>query len=198
MKKHALFLAIPIVFFSLTAFAQENLNQTPKNTLDDQMVEVFEKSNSYQKYKVIEKTKLATLRQNILDSIADLETTIGEQQTDLTAERQTTDSLNKQLTSTQEELGLSREREDGIEVFGILTSKATYNTVLWSIIVILLLISAFFFYRFTISHGVIREANLKIDELDTENDDLRRTHLEREQKLRRKLQDEINKNRKML
>ena len=196
MKKHALLLTVLILFVSLPAFAQENTAQSPRNTLDNQMVEVFEKSNSYQQYKVIEKAKLAILRKNILDSISNLETTITQQETNLVAQEQTIDSLNLQLTSTQEELEATKEQVENIDVLGIATSKGTYNTIMWSVIGILLLVGAIFVYRFSTSHSIIKEANEKIDELNTENEELRRSHLEREQVLRRKLQDEINKNRK--
>lgn len=196
MKKHALLLTVLILFVSLPAFAQENTAQSPRNTLDNQMVEVFEKSNSYQQYKVIEKAKLATLRKNILDSISNLETTITQQETNLVAQEQAIDSLNLQLTSTQEELEATKEQVENIDVLGIATSKGTYNTIMWSVIGILLLVGAIFVYRFSTSHSIIKEANEKIDELNTENEELRRSHLEREQVLRRKLQDEINKNRK--
>lgn len=197
MQKHALLLNLVVVFFSLSAFAQENSVQTPENTLDKQMVEVFEKSNSYQQYKVIEKAKLARLKRNILDSIANFEATIEQHETNLDAQSETIDSLNSQLSDTQQDLKATKEQVDNIEVLGIATSKGTYNTVIWSVIAVLLLVGAFFVYRFSASHGIIREANEKIDELNTENESLRRSHLEREQKLRRKLQDEINKNRKM-
>ena len=195
MKKHALLWIVLILFISLS-FAQENTEQTPQNTLDNQMVEVFEKSNSYQQYKVIEKTKLATLRKNILDSISNLGTRIKQQETDLISQRLSIDSLKLQLTNTQEELEATKEQVDNINVLGIATSKGTYNSILWSVIGILLLVGAIFAYRFSTSHNIIKEANEKIDELNTENEELRRSHLEREQKLRRKLQDEINKNRK--
>lgn len=196
MKKHAILLNVLILFISLSAFAQENSAQSPRNTLDNQMVEVFEKSNSYQQYKVIEKAKLATLRKNILDSISKLETTINQQETNIVSQGQTIDSLNLQLTTTQEELEATKEQVENIDVLGIATSKGTYNTIMWSVIGILLLVGAIFVYRFSKSHSIIKEANEKVDELNTENEELRRSHLEREQVLRRKLQDEINKNRK--
>lgn len=182
------------MFFSFAAIAQENPEGTVLNTLNNQMTEVFENNNSYQTYKVIPKTQLNTLRKNILDSVSELKTTILDQQNNLSARKKTIDSLDVELHNVKEELQISREREDGISVLGILTSKAVYNTVLWSIILVLLVISGFFFYRFSSSHSIIREGRKKVEELETENEELRRNHLEREQKLRRKLQDEINKN----
>ena len=160
------------------------------------MTEAFEKSNSYQEYKVIKKTQLATLKRNILDSVSALEKKINTQDNQLVAQKNEVDSLRQNLNTTQQNLANSKEKEDGIEFFGILTSKAVYNTIMWSIILILLAIAGFLFYRFLNSHKITNAAQLKMAEMEIELEDYRRNSLEREQKLRRKLQDEINKNRK--
>ncbi|MDC8000433.1 hypothetical protein POV26_05260 [Aequorivita todarodis] len=194
MKK-ILSLTLPLFFFSLTITAQDSI-QVNKNTLNDQMTEAFDKSNSYQEYKVIKKAQLATLRRNILDSVSTLQKKIASMESEIAQEKIAVDSLGHNLKTTQQNLIKAKEKEDGIEIFGILTSKATYNSVMWGIIVILLLISGFLFYRFLNSHKITNAAQLKMAEMEIELEDYRRNSLEREQKLRRKLQDEINKNRK--
>jgi len=163
----------------------------------DQMNEAFDKSNSYQEYKVIKKTQLATLRKNILDSVSALENTITLQGNELKLQKTDIDSLRQNLGKTQQDLTLAKDREDGIEFFGVLTSKSTYNAIMWTIIGILLLIGGFLLYRFVNSHKITNAAQLKMAEMEIELEDYRRNSLEREQKLRRKLQDEINKNRKL-
>lgn len=195
MKK-ILLLTIPLFLFSISANAQDSV-QVEKNTLDNQMTDAFDKSNSYQEYKVIKKTQLATLKRNILDSVSTLERKITGLESEIKNQNTEIDSLTQNLKQTQENLAASKEKEDGIELFGILSSKATYNTIMWSIIGILLLISGFLFYRFLNSHKITKAAQLKMAEIEIELEDNRRNSLEREQKLRRKLQDEINKNRKV-
>lgn len=195
MKK-ILLLTIPLFLFSISANAQDSV-QIEKNTLNNQMTDAFDKSNSYQEYKVIKKTQLATLKRNILDSVSTLERKITGLESEIKNQNTEIDSLTQNLKQTQENLAASKEKEDGIELFGILTSKATYNTIMWSIIGILLLISGFLFYRFLNSHKITKAAQLKMAEIEIELEDNRRNSLEREQKLRRKLQDEINKNRKV-
>src|SRR5690554_2586606 len=195
MKK-ILFLTIPLFLFSISANAQDSV-QIEKNTLDNQMTDAFDKSNSYQEYKVIKKTQLATLKRNILDSVSTLERKITGLESEIKNQNTEIDSLTQNLKQTQENLAASKEKEDGIELFGILTSKTTYNNIMWSIIGILLLISGFLLYRFLNSHKITKAAQLKMAEIEIELEDNRRNSLEREQKLRRKLQDEINKNRKV-
>ena len=194
MKK-ILVLAFPLFLFTLQSVAQDSI-QVRKNTLNEQMTNAFDKSNSYQEYKVIKKTQLATLKRNILDSVSSLEKKINTQESELSLQKNEIDSLRQNLQNTKQNLASAKEKEDGIEIFGILTSKATYNAIMWSIILILLLISGFLFYRFLNSHKITNAAQLKMAEMEIELEDYRRNSLEREQKLRRKLQDEINKNRK--
>lgn len=195
MKK-ILFLILPLLMFTLPSVAQDSI-QVQSNTLNNQMTEAFEKSNSYQEYKVIKKTQLASLKRNILDSVRGLDQKIKSQQSELKAQRIRIDSLSQSLELTQQKLDDSREKEDGIKMLGILMAKSTYNSIMWGIILILLLIGGFLFYRFINSHKITNAAQLKIAEMEIELEDHRRNSLEREQKLRRKLQDEINKNRKI-
>ncbi len=195
MKK-ILLLTFSLFLFALQLTAQDSI-QVRKNTLNDQMTDAFDKSNSYQEYKVIKKTQLASLKRNILDSVSNLERRINTQESELKLQKSEIDSLRQNLKNTQQNLTSSKEKEDGIEIFGILTSKATYNSIMWFIILILLLISGFLFYRFLNSHKITNAAQLKMAEMEIELEDYRRNSLEREQKLRRKLQDEINKNRKI-
>ncbi len=194
MKKIIL-LAFPLFLFTLTITAQDSI-QIKKNTLSEQMTDAFDKSNSYQEYKVVKKTQLTTLRRNILDSVSTLQKRIALMESELARERIAVDSLGQNLKTTQQNLIKAKEKEDGIAIFGILTSKTTYNSIMWGIIVILIFISGFLFYRFLNSHKITNAAQLSMAEMEIELEDYRRNSLEREQKLRRKLQDEVNKNRK--
>ena len=191
-----LLVALSLFLFTTNLLAQDSI-EVKSNTLNAQMNDAFDKSNSYQEYKVIKKTQLATLKRNILDSVSTFEKNIYGLKSELKNQKSEIDSLRQDLKNTQQNLETSKEKEDGIKVLGIVTSKTAYNTVMWSIIGILLLISGFLLYTFVNSHKTTKAAQLKMAEMEIELEDYRRNSLEREQKLRRKLQDEINKNRKI-
>ncbi|RMA64587.1 hypothetical protein [Ulvibacter antarcticus] len=184
------FALITFMCASLSVFSQEN-----GNTIEDQFVDVVDKSNNYQEFKVIKKSKINVLRKNILDSVAALENTITTAYAEIDTQKTEISTLKATLATTQDNLSVSKEKEDGIELIGILTQKSTYNTVMWSIVLVLLAILAFLFYKFKNSHAVTKDAKLRLDETESEFDAHRRKTLENEQQLRRKLQDEINKNR---
>ena len=105
-------------------------------------------------------------------------------------------TVTKNLKTTQENLTVSKGKEDGMSVFGVTTKKATYNLVLCSIIGALMFFLILLFYRFKNSHSITKQTNLKLSEIEKEFDVHRKKTLEQQQQLSRKLQDEINKSKK--
>ncbi|MDX1462164.1 MAG: hypothetical protein R3359_03835 [Marinirhabdus sp.] len=178
-------------------FAQDTSLDNNPQTIENQLEETIDGSNSYQEFKVIKKTELATLRANILDTISSLENTIDELNSEIDGQKNEISSLTQTLGTTREDLELSKTKEDGIEILGAVTKKSTYNTVMFSIILVLVLLLAFFIYKFKNSHSITRNAELKLAETEIELEKLRQKKIEEQQQLRRKLQDEINKNRKV-
>jgi len=76
---------------------------------------------------------------------------------------------------------------------GVQTTKATYSIVMWSFVVLLLSFLGFFIFKFNQSNTITKEAKGNLKELELEFEEHRRKALEREQKVMRKLQDELNK-----
>ena len=80
-----------------------------------------------------------------------------------------------------------------MSLFGLQMSKTGYNLLMWSIIGALLILLVFFIYKFNNSNIVTKQAKLSLSEMEEEFEEHRKVALEREQKVRRQLQDEINK-----
>ncbi|MGJ8666224.1 MAG: tRNA (guanine-N1)-methyltransferase [Patiriisocius sp.] len=196
--KVALLSSLLFISISLNAQTSDETENQP-NTIEKQFVEIFEGSNNYkgergQRYEVVKVDKLNRLKKSISDSISTLknsnaskDVTIGQQESEIA-------TLESTLKTTQNELSASQEKEDGIELFGILMSKSTYNTLMWSIIGILLIGLIIFIFRFKNSNTVTKESKEKLAETEAEFEDYRQKKLEELQQTRRKLQDEINKN----
>jgi hypothetical protein len=163
------------------------------NTIEAQFVRVIDMSNSYQEYKVIRRSKLATLRKNILDSLTALETAIQIKDAIITSQSSTISTLEVSLNSTQNNLNTSKAKEDNMALFGITTKKGSYNFILFSIISFLLLGLFLFILKFKNSNTITKETNHKLSEIEGAFENYRQKKLEDEQILRRKLQDEINK-----
>ena len=190
-----IYFLFPLLFCAYALIAQEQSETTSTNTLEEQFKKVIDKSNSYQDYKVIQKSKINRLRSNILDSINELEMTINQAYSESLKQKNTIDSLNVDLKSTKSDLANSKKLEDGITVFGISTTKSTYNTFMGFVVGILFIMLVLFIYKFRRSNMVTKASRLRLEEIQTELENHRLKNLEEQQVLRRKLQDEINKNR---
>jgi hypothetical protein len=189
------FLLFGLLLVATISIQAQNTSESEDNSIRGQFVNVIDKSNNYQEFKVIKKSSLAKLRKNILDSIAILEQEISTKDQTITSQTEKINGLENKLSSTEQNLTVSMGKEDGILLFGIPMKKSAYNTLLFSIIGVLLLALLLFIYKYNSSNSVTKEANAKFDETEAAFEAYRQKKLEDEQILRRKLQDEINKNR---
>ncbi len=171
--------------------------ETPKedNSIEGQFNKIYRTSTTYQVYKVIAMDKYESLKANVLDSLNKAEKLISEKENLLISERENIKELNTKLTKTKSDLDLALVKENSISLFGQQVSKVTYNLVLWIIIIVLASSLSFFIFKFSRSHILTKEAKENLESVEEEFDNHRKKSLEREQKLRRQLQDEINKHR---
>ncbi len=188
MKK-TIILSATLLTFHLFSYAQSD-----SNAIENQFNTLINQSNNWQNYKVVEKNKLQQLQHNVKDSIRSLQTTIRQNKSSLIEQKQSLDSLSNQLQIIQKDLTAALDREDNLDFIGISTHKTTFKTLVWSIIITLLLILGILFFQFKKSYADTKDARKKREETEIELEEYKRTSLEREQKIRRQLQDEINKN----
>jgi len=187
-----------ILFWSLALYISPSFAQQSGTSIDDQFVDVIDKSNRYEDYKVVKIYKLNNLKKNVKDTIASFREELESAGAYAARQQAQIDTLTQKVKDLDTQLATSRGKEDGIELFGSLIKKSSYKTTMWSIIGVLGLVVVFLFYKFRNSNAVTRSANLKLAETESEFEDHRQKNLEQQQVLRRKLQDEINKNKKLL
>ncbi|WP_088324130.1 hypothetical protein [Polaribacter tangerinus] len=191
MKKNTLILIA--LFCSFFIHAQKK--QTENNTIENQFDAIYKSSSTYQVYKVISKEKYLTLKANVLDTILESAKNIADQKKTIAEEKEKHSNTLKKLSETETTLNKLKEQENTISFFGKNLSKLVYKIVIWSIIIILLLALSFFIFKFYRSNILTKKAEKNLISVEREFDIHRKKALEREQKLRRQLQDEINKQR---
>ncbi|WP_291864307.1 tRNA (guanine-N1)-methyltransferase [Maribacter sp.] len=205
MKGLRILFAVIALFTINLQFGQEEEKDQQDLSLDKGNIKsqfdfIYKKSGNYRadgkKYEVVRVISLDKLKQNVLDSLNvynkkedGLKATIKGHETTIT-------SLEKKLAETSNNLSAVTEEKDSMSFLGILVSKGTYNVILWTIIGSLLLFLIGFIYKFRRSNVLTQEAKTSLSEVETEYEDHRRRALEREQKISRQLQDEINKYKK--
>lgn len=187
-----------LVTFSLNTISAQTNEEEEKlslnsGTLENQFEYVIQKSGSYQEYKVVKKTWMNELKAHTIDSLKAVHKNLADTKAVVESQSKEISSLKTSLANTEATLDNTKAEKDNISLFGIEMSKAGYKVLMWSIIAGLLVLLLVFIYKFKGSNSATREAKLKVDELETEFEEHRRNALEREQKVRRQLQDELNK-----
>jgi tetrahydromethanopterin S-methyltransferase subunit B len=184
-----------IVFLttSITSFSQENIKED--YSIKSQFDKIYRTSTNYQIYKVIGKDKYQKLKINVLDSLKNSKKLISEIANLLKSERENIQKLNSSLNKTKVDLETALQKENSFSLFGAQLNKITYGLILWFIIIALSLSLIFFIFKFLKNHLVTKEAQENLTYVEQEFENHRKKSIEREQKLRRQLQDEINKHR---
>ena len=191
-----------LLFASITVFSQNNnVNEGSLNrgTIESQFDYLYKKSpkwtdpNSGQRYKTVKVNNLFKFKSNVVDSLKLGRKKLYETQKVVDIQKSEINALKLELGTTNESLTSVTKEKDNIRFLGIPLSKAGYNTILWSIITALGALLAFFIIRFKRSNIITAHSNKARDEIDAEYQDHKQRAIEREQKLRRELQDELNK-----
>ncbi|WP_147677539.1 tRNA (guanine-N1)-methyltransferase [Algibacter pacificus] len=199
--KQLFFLACTFLL-TLSSFSQTNsTEETDKlslnsGSIDNQFEFVIRRSNSWQDYKTVKKTWLYTLKAHTLDTLKAVHKELADTQIVVKNQEKEIADLKLNLTNTQTDLDQTNIEKNNMALFGLQMSKSNYNVLMWSIIGGLLVLLLFFIYKFNNSNAITKEARKNLADTEEEFEEHRKTALEREQKVRRQLQDEINKQRK--
>lgn len=197
---NTLFALTMLLCQTVSAQVAQEENQLNRNegTVDDQFEYIISKSYTYRGngkvYKNVQYHWLTELKASVLDSLSVKDKKIAETKAVVENQTKEIEDLKNNLANTQSKLDNTNAEKDSMSLFGLQMSKGGYNVLMWSIIGGLLALTLLFLYRFNNSNSATKAARLKLDELESEFEEHRRVALEREQKVRRQLQDELNKN----
>ena len=168
------------------------------STINNQFEYVLQKSGDFRgvngsMYEAVKRSMLTTLQAHTNDSLNTLKKELKDTQTIVDAQTKEITDLKANLSTTQATLDKTTNEKNNMALFGLQMSKSSYNVLMWSIIAGLLAFLIFFIYKFKNSHLITKEAKIALEEIEEEFDEHRTVALEREQKVRRQLQDELNK-----
>lgn len=162
-------------------------------TIDNQFEFVIRKSNRYQEYKVVKTNWLYTLKAHTLDSLNAVKQQLSDTKQIVDNQEKEIEVLKTNLSDTNSNLETLKLEKDSMSLLGMQMTKTGYNILLWSIIAGLLFLLLLFIFKFKNSNVITRNAKLALEETEEEFEAHRKRALEREQKVMRRLQDEINK-----
>jgi hypothetical protein len=186
------------LFISLPLFSQTATDNQPKPSLDGGTLEsqfdyLYRKSSSYQEYKVVKKTSYQKIKANVLDSMKVIRKDLSDTKKLVEVQGNEIKSLKEDLLTTNDNLTAVTKEKDNIKFLGFPMTKSAYNTLLWTIIFSLVALLLFFIFRYRSSNAITTQAQDLLADTEKEFEAYKAKALEREQKVRRELQDELNK-----
>ena len=203
MKMRYTFLVMTIFTFSgfvNNIYSQESSEKPSldRSDVENQFNYVLRNASDYEDSKVVKSWWLWRLKSHVLDTITSLKDSINEAYTVIDIKNIKIDSLNTDLMAVNKKLKTAIGERDSLKFLGINMSKIAYNTILWSIISILVALVLIFVFLFKRSNSVTTTTKTSLEELKEEFDVFRKRALEREQQIARELYDEIIKYKKKL
>jgi len=194
--KTKLIILLSILLITTTGFSQTTKKFTDTGSVSEQFDNLIKNSNRYQEYKVVKTDWLYKLKKNVSDSISASKEELVSTYGTINAQKKSIDSLKLAVKTSETSIANLSGQIESISIFGIQFEKGTFKIILFSIIAILAILLLLFISKFKQSNSVTVQTKQNFKELDEEFEAHRKKALEREQKVRRQLQDELNKQKK--
>ena len=164
-------------------------------TLEGKFDELVDQSGNWEKFKLVKKESLYTYKNILLDSVKAHKSLLQEKLNTIQTQSSQIKELNTNIAQLQEALDKEKNRNDSMDFFGLTIEKGVYSIIVWGIIILLGISLVVFVSRYARSNSITRGALKDFEDLQNEYEEYRSKAIEREQKVRRQLQDEINKHR---
>lgn len=187
-----LFLGLAFSLVLNTGFAQET-----SSTLDEQFNELIESSNSVKsssgrEYKVVNLQDLNAIWRNVQNNMAASKEELSATQNKVENLNQEVAKLTQKIDEQQTIVEASEHAATHISVLGLDIPKDKFVAAFWITTAVLLVLLAGAIFQFKRSRKVTQRTQLNFVQLQEEMEELRRTSLEKERRLRRELQTERN------
>ncbi|AVM49499.1 hypothetical protein [Capnocytophaga sp. oral taxon 878] len=169
--------------------------ETHPTTLEGVFQQLIDKSGSWQNFKMLDKAKLAVFQRSMADSINSVRAQLTTEKQQVLTHEATIKELNDKITELQTTLTDTQNQKDSVNFFGALVSKSVYNSIMWGIVIALGCLLILYIYKYSNGNAITKKSIGDLTDLQEEYESYRKAAIEREQKVRRQLQDEINKHR---
>ncbi len=171
------------------------VEEAKPTTLEGVFQQLIDRSGAWQNFKMLDRGKLAAFQRSMTDSINGVRSQLVAEKQKVKENKATIKELNDKITEIQAALDQTKDQKDSVNFFGALVSKGLYNTIMWGIVLALASLLVLYIYKFSNGNVVTKKSINDLNELQEEYENYRKAAIEREQKVRRQLQDEINKHR---
>ena len=144
----------------------------------------------------MESNWIFSLKKNVADSIKASKVEIINNYKTINEQKNSIDKLNTSLLESKNTINVLNNENQSISLVGIQIGKGLFKSIMFGIIGGLIVLLIIFIGKFKQSNSITKEIKARLTETEDEFESHRKVALEREQKVRRQLQDELNKHKK--
>jgi preprotein translocase subunit SecF len=186
------FLSLLLLWLIFTTSSLAQNNETAP-TLDEQFTNMINKSNKWEDFRVIKLRTLENFKSNVTDSIVKAKADFAAKDGEIVRQKEMINILETQLKNSHQMLEEISADKESITFLGVQVYKSTYKNTMWVLTGALSAMLLFFVYRFKRSNSVTQQIKDSLQEIQDEYNNYKKRAMEKEQKLARELQTELNK-----
>ena len=184
-----------ILFCSFTTYAQEVPEaevETPL-TLEQQFRQMIDKTETFKEYKVIKITSLNDFWKTVEDSINKKENAIAEAEQKIAEQQNEISGLNTTIREGQASIDEAAYDREHINVLGIDLQKSAFIWISFIIIAALIVTIIIGYSKYRYSTRLAADKSRSYDKLEEEYKNYQDKSREKQMKLKRDLQTQVNK-----
>ncbi|MEO8515797.1 MAG: hypothetical protein ABI426_03590 [Flavobacterium sp.] len=194
MKSYAI-QKLQIVLFLLFATTAINAQEATfnPNNIGSQFDYILNKSENYRDLKIVKTKWIENLKESVTTSYNVIERQLSNSKTVVNTQKAEIGKLQKKLNLTNASLSKYTNIGPTVTFLGIQFNETVFGSLFSILFFGSLITAAIFAIRFNKSNEITQNAKSVLVDLEDEYQEYKRRSIEREQKISRQLQDEINK-----
>ena len=185
--------SIYLFSIALFIFTSSFSQQKDTSSIKGKFNLIYNTSSSYKEFKVIRKSRFVNLRDQVSDSVKLLNNELNLKEEKINTLEQDLNNINKVLLKNIAEKTAAIRLQNNILFFGMALDKSSYKIMVWMTFILLIVLLCYFIFKYKNSYLIILAAKEDLLEAENELVKFKKKSIESDQKLRRQLQDEINK-----
>lgn len=184
---------------ALSAQSIEAVPEKPitKKAVEGQMSNIMVNSANFKDVKMVKKVALEELYADMVTLLSRNENDLSDVKTIIETKNIEIKKLQEEMVKTNSQLAASVTNNETFMFFGMPLNATLYHAIMWSLVFTLLITVGFLAVRFKKANAITKNSKTILAEVEDELETFKRNAIEREQKLRRQLQDEIIKQKKI-
>ena len=185
--------SIYLFSIALFIFTSSFSQQKDTSSIKGKFNLIYNTSSSYKEFKVIRKSRFVNLRDQVSDSVKLLNNELNLKEEKINTLEQDLNNINKVLLKNIAEKTAAIRLQNSILFFGMALYKSSYKIMVLMTFILLIVLLCYFIFKYKNSYLIILAAKEDLLEAENELVKFKKKSIESDQKLRRQLQDEINK-----